>query len=215
MPPGGAGSLVAVHNHAWVTDPADVTTDTPLATLETPEGREILRNWLACGSPLVERWTAYLPSDCDTNADCASGLCTAGECEAAGDVVPRLERPLEPNWRSIYLQVVEPNCITPGCHAPDPANGNAISAGLDLTDLEAGYAALIDVEASMEEDLGAECGFEGRIRIIPGDPDNSLFLNKLEEETPDCGDQMPFGQPIDAAQITVIREWIMAGAMGP
>jgi hypothetical protein len=214
MPPGGAGSTVVVHNHAWVTNPADVTTDTPLATLETPEGREILRNWLACGSPLIERWTAYLPSDCDTNRDCASGLCTAGECEAAGDVVPRLERPLEPNWHSIYLQVIEPNCITPGCHAPDPGNDNAISADLDLTDEAMSYANLIDVEASVDGE-GAVCGGDGWVRIEPGSPDDSLFVHKLEEMTPECGDQMPFGQAIDAAQITVIREWIMAGAVGP
>jgi len=212
MPPGAAGDQVIVHNHGWVSDPADVESDLPLATLETEQGREILRNWLACGSPIVERWTPYLPVGCETNSECASGICTGGECEAAGDVVARLERPLDPSWRSIFAQVVEPNCTTPGCHAPDPQNGDAISAGLDLTEIESGLAALIDVEASEGESLGAECGFEDRVRIIPGDPDNSLFLHKLATDAPDCGDQMPFGQPLDAEQIDVIREWIAIGA---
>ncbi len=212
MPPGAAGEQVVVNNHGWVNDPADVESDLPLATLDTEEGREILRNWLACGSPIVERWTPYLPVGCETNADCASGLCTGGECEAAGDVVPRIERPLDPTWRSIFAQVVEPNCTTQGCHAPDPGNGNAISAGLDLTDPAASLAALIDVEASIDETLGAECGHEGRIRVEPGVPEDSLFLHKLETEAPDCGDQMPFGQPLDAEQIEVIRAWIAHGA---
>lgn len=213
MPPGGAGDTVEIHNYGWVTDPSNLDSDQPMADLDTLEGREILRNWLACGSPVIERWTTTVATDCTTNADCASGLCTAAECEPAGDVVSRLERPLLPNWRSIFLQVIEPNCVTPGCHAPDPGNGNAISAGLDLTDFEMSRAALVGIEAAENSDTtGAVCGGTGAVRIVVGDPDNSLFVNKLENETPDCGDQMPFGQPLDAAQIAVIREWITMGA---
>lgn len=212
MPPGEAGDRVVVHNYGWVSDPADLDSDQPLAELDTPEGQELLRNWLACGSPVIERWTTYQPADCTTNADCASGVCTAAECEPAGDVVPRIERPLLPNWSSIFAQVIQPNCITPGCHAPDPGNGNAISADLDLSTLELGYDQLVGVEASENEAAGAECGGAGTVRVVAGDSAASLLVNKIANETPDCGDAMPFGQALDAEQIEVIRAWIDIGA---
>lgn len=216
MPPGRVGDTLSVHTFGWVVDPADVTRDVALPTLETPEGREIVRNWLACGAPVVEAWAAFSAPSCDTNADCPTGACEADSCVAIGDsddAVHRIERPLEPNWRSIYLQVIQPNCTTPGCHAPDPLNGNAVSADLDLSTMEGGHAALVGVDASDDVDLGAACGGAGRILVVRGDPDASLLVEKLAQEMPSCGEQMPFGQVLDPAQIDVIRQWITEGAM--
>jgi hypothetical protein len=215
MPPGRVGDTLSVHTFGWITDPTDPTRDVPLPTLETDEGREIVRNWLACGAPIVEAWAAFTAPMCDENSDCPTGLCEADSCSYIGDsdtAVHRVDRPLEPNWRSIYLQAIQPNCTTPGCHAPDPLSGGALSAGLDLSTMERAYEALVDAEASEDEALGALCGGSGRVLVDPGNPDGSLLVSKLAEEAPECGEQMPFGQALDAEQVAVIREWIMAGA---
>jgi hypothetical protein len=218
MPPGVVGDTLSVHTFGWVVDPDDAARDVALPTLDSPAGREIVRNWLACGAPIVEAWESFMPPPCDENADCPTGICAADMCSYIGDSDPavhRITRPLEPNFRSIYLQVIQPSCTTPGCHAPDPLNGGVVSAGLDLSTIEVAHAALVDQPASEDMDLGAACGGAGRIRVDPGNPDGSLLIDKLSQEMPSCGDQMPFGQALDASQIAVIREWIMMGAPGP
>ncbi|RLB52556.1 MAG: hypothetical protein DRJ42_14490, partial [Deltaproteobacteria bacterium] len=73
-----------------------------LPALQTPEGREILRNWLACGAPVVERITENRPAGvvpvgavvpahprvppegCGTGLTDCSGTCVdSGECTVA------------------------------------------------------------------------------------------------------------------------------------
>ncbi len=54
-----------------------------------------------------------------------------------------------------------------------------------------------------------------KIRVIPGDPDGSFIIQKLEgRPTPLLGDQMPQGGPpfLDQSTIDVIRQWIQNGA---
>ena len=59
---------------------------------------------------------------------------------------------------------------------------------------------------------GPRCAGDGRVRVIPGDPDESLLIQKLEG-TQDCGDRMPRNRdPLPAASIETIRDWIEAGA---
>jgi hypothetical protein len=64
----------------------------------------------------------------------------------------------------------------------------------------------------------------GAIRVIPGDPDNSYIIRKLEAAaacapptfTPDCivGRRMPTTGPpfLTDGQIKIIRRWIAIGA---
>jgi len=56
----------------------------------------------------------------------------------------------------------------------------------------------------------ASTGMPSLLRVKPGDPDNSILIQRLEGTvTP----QMPFGgTPLDAATIARIREWITLGA---
>jgi hypothetical protein len=50
------------------------------------------------------------------------------------------------------------------------------------------------------------------LRVVPGDPNNSYIIQKLEGHAA-VGAQMPFGgPPLDAAVIAVIRQWITDGA---
>jgi hypothetical protein len=52
------------------------------------------------------------------------------------------------------------------------------------------------------------------IRVVPGDPDNSYIIQKLEGTAGIEGVRMPAGGPyLTADQISLIRQWIAAGAL--
>ena len=53
----------------------------------------------------------------------------------------------------------------------------------------------------------------GAIRVIPGDPENSYLIHKLEGRPGIVGTPMPRGNALlSAGQILVIRRWIERGA---
>jgi hypothetical protein len=54
----------------------------------------------------------------------------------------------------------------------------------------------------------------GAIRVIPGDPENSYLIHKLEGRPGIVGLQMPRagGPPLTPGQILVIKRWIELGA---
>jgi hypothetical protein len=53
----------------------------------------------------------------------------------------------------------------------------------------------------------------GAIRVIPGDPENSYIIHKLEGRTGIVGTPMPRGNTLlTAGQILVIKRWIELGA---
>lgn len=164
-------------------------TPTPMPTIDTDEGREILRNWLACRVPVVERTEP-------------------GTGDAFGAVVSRRDVvPLEPRWSDIHARLIVPRCASAACH------GRVGSAGLTLTDRSAALAAMRDAPASAAD----ECSGAGPL-IAPGDANDSLFLHKLSGRDaagdPVCGDLMPgSGSRIDPMSLESIRAWIDAGAL--
>lgn len=83
-------------------------------------------------------------------------------------------------------------CI--GCHSASAALG-----GLDLESDP--HAALVSVSSSY-----------GTVLVVPGDPDGSLLLHKLEGPGTDEGGPMPPTGGIDADLIASIRAWIADGA---
>ena len=65
------------------------------------------------------------------------------------------------------------------------------------------HASLVNVTSISEPQLK---------RVVPGDPDNSYIIHKLEG-TQTVGARMPFGGPfLDQATIDQVRAWIQAGA---
>ena len=60
----------------------------------------------------------------------------------------------------------------------------------------------------------ASTGKPGAIRVIPGDPDNSYIIKKLEGAPDIVGVRMPRGNGpfLTDGQILVIRRWIQLGA---
>lgn len=140
----------------------------------------------------------------------AATACLAAACLAAcgggsGEGLDSNGRPVVPGrgggsldatLQSIQDQVFTPACT--GCHA-----GGAAPQGLRL-DAANSYAMLVGVASSQSA---------GVLRVAPGRPDDSYLVQKLEGHAA-VGARMPLGGPyLDAAQVAVIRQWIVGGAL--
>jgi hypothetical protein len=104
---------------------------------------------------------------------------------------------LAPTLASIQANVFSVNCAIPGCHG-----GGTVQFGLRL---DPGFSAgnLINVPSPRDTNL---------IRVIPGNPNGSFIIQKLEG-TQTLGDRMPqFGPYLPQSTIDVIRQWIRDGA---
>ena len=89
-----------------------------------------------------------------------------------------------------------------GCHT---SAGRAPAAGMDLGGANA-HGQLVSVASS---------GKPGAIRVIPGDPENSYLIHKIEGRSDIVGLRMPRGTAgpfLTAGQIRVIKRWIELGA---
>ena len=77
--------------------------------------------------------------------------------------------------------------------------------------LEAGrsYGQLVGVLAKNEVARA-----KGRLRVVPGHPEQSFLIDKLTGPEPDEGNPMPYtGAAFPAAQLEAIRLWIARGAV--
>lgn len=158
----------------------------PLPAIESAQGREIVRAWLACGAPVVER-----------------GARRDDGVEAT--IEPPLPLPpIEPNWPSIFENLLQARgCARRVCHGSDddPRAGYRT-----FSDAAQSYAALIDQPAT-----GSECD-AGEILVRPNDPDGSLLLTKLRGDA-SCGDPMPLGGiPLRQVELDAVSAWIACGA---
>ena len=112
---------------------------------------------------------------------------------------------LEPTFSSIQREIFESTdssgrVLCTGCHT---SAGRAPAGGLELTSAVA-YANLVNVGSR---------GKPGAIRVIPGDPENSYLIHKLEGRPGIVGARMPLmGPALTEGQILVIKRWIELGA---
>lgn len=89
-------------------------------------------------------------------------------------------------------------------------------ASCHLTGTEAGNMSLIPDKA-IANLIGVKAvGAPGQIRVVPGKPDESYIIMKLEGthiENGGAGAQMPFGAPpLSPEKIAKLRKWISEGA---
>ncbi|HVW29190.1 MAG TPA: hypothetical protein VHC69_27680 [Polyangiaceae bacterium] len=128
-------------------------------------------------------------------------------------------------FSSIYANLLSVKCVP--CHTKHlqgtgslplqfPPN-QAFDQGVDVA-----YADLLGANdgggVEGEKAQGYACGSMGFRRVVPGDPDNSLIVEKLEGKDGTaqaiCGERMPFQQPpICQPVIDAIRTWIANGAL--
>jgi hypothetical protein len=89
------------------------------------------------------------------------------------------------------------------CTSCHNAPGARFNGNLNLSD-STSYAALVSAASS---------GKRGAIRVVPGDPDASYLIQKIEGAAGIVGDRMPQSGPfLTAGQIAIIRRWIELGA---
>ena len=186
MPPAG----FAVGTPEFSRIPAGEREGPAIPSIESDAGRDIVRNWLACGAPVIERTV--------TRSD--------GNENTVGDTQPSVETtPVEPTWPAIYERIVRTSCAFSLCHDAETAAG-----ALDMSSADGAYAALMGPAA------GRLCGDGGGARVVPSDPGASLLMHKLTGNTGDgpvCGKRMPSaGNYLSEGRIESIRTWIQNGA---
>ena len=113
---------------------------------------------------------------------------------------------LEPTFSSIQHEIFDTTDASgrlacTGCHSNVGRNP---SGGMNLLSAVS-YANLVGV---------ASTGKPGAVRVIPGDPENSYIIHKLEGQSDIAGVRMPRGNGpfLTDGQILVIKRWIANGA---
>ncbi len=124
MPPDGVG-LRVVGNNEWSFDPERRDASERLGPLTSKEGKGALRNWLACGAPVVT------------------------ETEIPVWAQPGTDGGVLSDWGPIFTQVMRPKCATAGCHNSKSAGDLVL-----LDECEA-YAQLLDKLESKQPACGA------------------------------------------------------------
>jgi hypothetical protein len=113
---------------------------------------------------------------------------------------------LVPTFSSIQTEIFNQSdssgraaCIQ--CHN---AVGSLFAGGLNLTSAVS-YANLVNRASVLRQ---------GAIRVVPGDPENSYLIHKLEGRPGIFGARMPLVGPpyLTDGQILVIKRWIELGA---
>ena len=187
QPPGAIGDRVIARSPVYRSF-ADATDAIGAAvpSVRTGEGREILRNWLACGSPVVQATGVSAPVVCTVDSDCPlTRHCTTDshQCLEVGSAVAPRVTAASAHWGSLYQTQLAHSCALVGCHDAEDA---ASSGGLDLSTAAIGYASLAS-------------------RITPSDADGSRVVQVLTSAS------MPYHR-IDATGLGLLRDWISAGA---
>jgi len=119
------------------------------------------------------------------------------------------EAPASDTFTAVFNDVIAGSgCAgSPLCHAGEAGK-------LTMKDRDSTYTALVDVKAIGVNEPGsssANCSDSGLKRVVPGKPDESLLVLKLEATQP-CGDQMPIGNKLSDERISQVRAWIEKGA---
>ena len=113
---------------------------------------------------------------------------------------------LEPTFSSVQSQIFETTdvagrqaCVN--CHTNVGRNP---SGGLNLAHAVA-YDQIVNVPSARKP---------GAIRVIPGDPENSYLVHKIEGRAGIVGARMPISGPpfLTDGQILILKRWIALGA---
>ena len=141
---------------------------------------------------------------------CGAALLAAGITWAACDEsLSKIAGPtpsLTPTFSSIQRDILEStdSAGRTACTQCHTSTGRTPSGGLNLNH-DVAYEQLVNV---------AVRGKPGAMRVIPGDPDNSYLIQKLEGVAAIVGRRMPNNGPpyLQDGQILIIRRWVANGA---
>ena len=131
---------------------------------------------------------------------------TATACDESLSKLAGPTPSLEPTFASVQKEIFESTdaagrvaCVN--CHT---STGRNPAGGLNLNH-DAAYDALVNVPSR---------GKPSAVRVIPGDPENSYIVHKIEGRSGIVGVRMPFsGAPfLTDGQILILKRWIADGA---
>ncbi|HEY2733603.1 MAG TPA: hypothetical protein VGI70_06440, partial [Polyangiales bacterium] len=181
MPPGDKGKRVA---QSWSDGTKSVDLD-----IQNAMGKSTVRNWLACGAPIVAGVTGA-PAESMALGD----IKPAGTAVAVGST-----------FASVYSGILKGTCIS--CHVKGSAFYS--QTPMDFTTEATAYATLVNQDASTT----GSCTGKGKL-VVPGDCAHSLIWEKLASTSPAvCGSPMPLGMaPISDDARKGLCDWINAGA---
>lgn len=102
------------------------------------------------------------------------------------------------------LQEIQDTIFTPHCAIGTCHDAGSVTENLNLSAGTA-YSQLVNVSAVENP---------AKLRVNPGNPDDSFLVTKIQGPPPGEGNPMPPpGQlPLSADQIQLIRNWILQGA---
>jgi len=126
------------------------------------------RAWLAWGGMVLS--ASLWAAACGDDAGGSGGAGSGGSVVACPEDLVALQQ-----------EVFVPNCVRSGCHG-----GDTPAVGLDL-----GAA---DLEARLVNQPATGCDMP---LVVPGAPDDSFLMQKLEGPDPTCGSRMPIGAVMD------------------
>ncbi|MET0391101.1 MAG: PQQ-binding-like beta-propeller repeat protein [Polyangiales bacterium] len=111
------------------------------------------------------------------------------------------------SFTGVYENVFVASCAAGGlCHGGE-------AGGLPMTDRDSTYKALVGVKAKGMNTGGDgdNCVDSGLTRVVAGEPDESLLVQKMEGTHP-CGLVMPPGGKLSDDEIGAVRSWVEKGA---
>ncbi|HTV00548.1 MAG TPA: hypothetical protein VMF13_08435 [Luteitalea sp.] len=137
---------------------------------------------------------------------CAAALVGAAGCDEkladVGGPTPGLAPTFAAIQRDIFQSTDSSGRVA--CTQCHTTQGRTPPLGLSLLP-DAAYQGLLNVPSAQKA---------GAIRVIPGDPDNSYLVQKLEGHSSIVGQRMPrtSGPFLTEGQMLIIRRWIAQGA---
>ncbi len=217
MPPEGVGA-----DYRSARPGAELTVDTKtgacgrgsmeLNPISSGATRSIVRNWLACGAPVVEVSNASVSVSTLRQEP-------KGKAGTVGQQVPvcqDCEKPI--TFDDLYSNVFQ-TCVA-GCHTAGGIADPEDYEGFDLSDVDKAYASLTEGALGGSDDCNKS---EAAPLVKKGDAKGSYIIAKMGgglfstslTDLKLCGSSMPQGQPPLDCGVRQIATWINAGALGP
>lgn len=105
--------------------------------------------------------------------------------------------PPAPPLSSLEQNVFARSCTFSACHpaSASPAGGLSLAGST--------FEKLVNAKSKLAPD---------KLRVVPFQPDQSFFFEKIAQEKPSAGKRMPPDQALPDEEIAQIRAWIEAGA---
>jgi hypothetical protein len=134
-------------------------------------------------------------------AICIAAFCQPSHAQTASGCTP-LPGTITPNvrWPQVWQALNQQSNCTDNCHV-----GSGASGQLDLS------SSMISIYFLVSQDSSQASGIK---RVAAGDAKGSLFLQKVNCQTPAVGGRMPPGGNLPPNLQALIYDWIEQGAYG-